>query len=228
MSAFSKHLKFIKKLQQYTEQEPIIRSKDIEMFINQAIDTWVDLTYKNFNGKEDLRKRLEPLIITKTIDRGSIGVGPRVGPRGGELWPFPTGSQIRYIYSELVQFNNSTALIPVKPVPVTYFNKQQSNPFKKPYRNLVWRTEGDLSNGLVELIVDNAVIAKYIITYIKHPQHVNLHSNLQVDTDIDMAWEDEIIDIAVNIALNSYKLLGAFTPKPVAQPVQQQEQPRQE
>lgn len=224
MSAFSKHLKFIKKLQQYTEQEPIIRSKDIEMFINQAIDTWVDLTYKNFNGKEDLRKRLEPLIITaETID-SSIGEGPR----GGELWPFPTGSQIRYIYSELVQFNNSNALIPVKPVPVTYFNKQQSNPFKKPYRNLVWRTESGLSNGSVELIVDNAVIARYIITYIKHPQHVNLHSNQQVDTDIDMAWEDEIIDIAVNIALNSYKLLGAFTPKPVAQPVQQQEQPRQE
>lgn len=208
MGVYNKHFKFLQKLQQYIGQSPTIQSQDIEYFLNMGQDLWVDMVYEKFNGKEELRRRLNSIVVVSNISNGSVGTGIY----GGEIWELP--EDVKYILDEFVRFNNSTENILVKPI--GFNNKQANNPFKRPYDRLVWRIEAGYNTvnkvDRVELIKGTTLpITNYIVTYIKVPNRIYLHTNPQEDTDISDYWEDEIVDLAVKIALESYKLTGAFS-----------------
>lgn len=208
MGVYNKHFKFLQRLQQYLGQSPVIQSQDIEYFLNRGQDLWVDTVYEKFNGKEELRRRLNSIIVVTNLT-ASTGV---TGVHGGEIWEFPDDA--KYILEEFVKFSSTgDEQVPVKPM--GFGSKQINNPFKRPSSKLVWRID-EGRNGVkdkVELIKGNSLpITNYIIIYVKVPDRINIHLTPQEDTDISEYWEDEIVELAVKVALESYRLVGAFSP----------------
>jgi hypothetical protein len=106
----------------------------------------------------------------------------------------------------LDEFINTTSSIPVKPVDFSYYNKQRKNPFKKAGKTIAWRLDVDDSKH--ELIYNTPII-DYRITYIKYPDRIILHGT-QDDTDVDIRWEDEIVDKAVEVAYATYSVSGSL------------------
>jgi hypothetical protein len=200
MSAGTKHFKFLQRIQQYVGQDVNIQSKDIEFFLNKGLDAWVQSTYDAYKGQEELRKRLGSIIVTEILD--SATYRETTGNYGGEIWTLPT--DVLYVLDEFI---NTTSSIPVKPVDFSYYNKQRKNPFKKAGKTIAWRLDVDDSKH--ELIYNTPII-DYRITYIKYPIRIDIHSTPQVDTDVDIRWEDEIVDKAIEVAYATYSVSGSL------------------
>jgi hypothetical protein len=198
MSAATKHFKFLQRIQQYSNQSIDMLSRDIEFFLNKGLDAWVQNTYDVYKGQEELRKRLGSIIVTAVLpDSQSTGLG--TGNYGGEVWTLP--SNVLYVLDEFI---NTTSPVPVKPVDFSYYNKQKDNPLKRAGRRVVWRMDVDDSKH--ELVGYPEAIDNYRITYIKYPDRIDIHNS--TDTDVDVRWEDEIVDKAVEIAYQTYDISG--------------------
>jgi hypothetical protein len=201
MNAGTKHFKFLQRIQQYVGQDINIQSKDIEFFLNKGLDAWVQSTYDAYKGQEELRKRLGSIIVTEILPN-TDSAGVNSGVYGGEVWTLP--ADVLYVLDEVI---NTASPVPVKPVDFNYYNKQRNNPFKKAGTRVVWRLDVDDSKH--ELVGHSGAITNYRVSYVKYPDRIVLHGT-QDDTDVDIRWEDEIVDKAVEIAYATYSVSGSL------------------
>ena len=114
--------------------------------------------------------------------------------------------------------------VTIKPITHDEYNIQKDNPFKKPDQSVIWRLDvsniGD--NKVVELI-SNYTITNYQLRYIQYPKPIIISDlvdlypsdNLSIDgltseqpCLLSESIHREILDRAVELALNDYKPQG--------------------
>lgn len=205
-------LRFQQKLQNHLDYEVDIRTIDIEYFLTKGQDLYIDRTYEQYKGQESLRKRLAGVYKDVILDRATYYNANEPSFREGEMWRLP--SNVKYVMDEYI-LDASNNFIPVKPVDASYYNKQISNPFKKPFGNLVWRFdrgEKEDTYQYHELIkVGTFSISNYGFVYISTPSDVKLTVSNPLDIvqfEIVDAYHDEIVDLAVEFALDVYRVSG--------------------
>ena len=201
MIALEMQFKLQQKLQNHISMDLDIRTIDAEYYLNHGQDDYVDEIFKNYNGQEELSKRLQGLVVSTTLNTGSrtgVGIHPN-----SERWTIPP--DVRYITEEFI----NTGTIAVKPVTTYYYNIQKNNPFKKPSSKVIWRM--DMGNKTHELIGYNGLtISNYSLVYIKNPTEISILNTPNVDCEIAEEWHNEIIDKAVEFALESYQIAGSL------------------
>ena len=70
----------------------------------------------------------------------------------------------------------------------------------------------DMGNKTHELIGYNGLtISNYSLVYIKNPTEISILNS--VDSDLAAEWHNEIIDKAVEFALESYQIAGSLRTK---------------
>lgn len=187
---------------------------DISYYLSVSQRNLVEYYYSNYEDNEKSRKVLSTLVYNTDLTRTSVSSTQTGHHPYGEYWDLPTDSL--YVLKEEATLNidscGDVSLVPanflrvyVKPVNIDYYNKHIGNPFKKPYKNLVWRL--DITNGTAgihELITEELTgiqVYKYHITYIKTPVDISIES----DTDSELIdWiHEDIVDGAVRLALAS-------------------------
>ena len=215
MEAKRLQLKFLQRLQNHLTYPIDMRTIDIQYYLTVGQDRYIENMYNRFKGEEALRKRLAGVYIDRVLDTSFVVAGTPF--RGGQLWHLP--EDVRYVLDEYVKLSGSDKFIPVKPVDASYINKQENNPFKKPYTKLVWRldrgyhTEGIDVTLLHELVTppNSGAINSYGVVYIKSPAPVELTSTDPAKLhgfEVTVEYHDEILDLAVEFALQTLALSG--------------------
>ncbi len=190
------------KLQNHISMDLDVRTIDVEYFLNRAQELWTDEMYSLYKGQEELTRRLGSLLITYTSSAGSTGTGIH----GGQLWVIP--SNVRYVTDESI----NTHTIPVKPVDNNYYNLNKNNPFKKPCSKVIWRmSAGDKLHELIGYT--GLTISNYSLVYIKNPSEISIFND--TDCQIGTEWHGEIVDKAVEFAMEIYRIAGSLRVKEI-------------
>jgi len=166
-----------------------------------------------FEGSEQRRKDLSELMRNATITVPSVS---QVGVNtNGTFFDLP--NDFLYAVSEEVLTASSNPCfdgnsIVVKPITHDEYTINKKNPFKKPYRDLIWRM--DFSRTVVgtnpkrhELITDgNYTVAAYNVRYLRRPQPIIVGVNTieglvgPLDCELDAITHRAIVDEAVALA----------------------------
>ena len=207
-------IRFEQRLQNHIKKNIDIRTIDIEFYLNEGYRRFIEFWYNRYEEDESARKRLSPLVATVTRERTDATVPSTTGahPRG-EFWYLPT--TYRYIVLEEVTHDlNDCHGDPtinrcrVKPVKLEFYNLHIDNPFKKPYKDLVWRL--DIGNKTHELIIgsDSTRVKQYHLTYIKNPSTITLLTGTPETTSVEISTEfhEEIIEKALEVAIETLQL----------------------
>ena len=197
MTAIEMQIKFLQKLQNFITLDLDIRTIDIEYFLNRGQELWVDFVYDKFKGEEAFYTRLSSVLVPHTLSSPAVGTGIH----GGTLWNIP--SDARYVIDESI----NTHSIPVKPVDNTYYNLNKNNPFKKPSPKIISRMIN--SNKVYELIgYTGLTISNYSFVYVKNPSEISILKDTA--SQISSDWHNEIIDKAVEFAMEVYQISGSL------------------
>lgn len=213
MEAKKLQLKFLQRLQNHLNYPIDIRTIDIQYYLTVGQERYIESMYNRFKGEEALRKRLAGVYIDKVLE-DTFEVVPtptRESFRGGKLWHLP--EDVRYVLDEYVKIRGNERFVPVKPVDASYINKQENNPFKKPYNKLVWRLDrgyyddGSILHELVTATPEEEIQA-YGVVYIKTPKDVELTNPPFHGFEVSVEYHDEILDLALEFALQTLALSG--------------------
>lgn len=194
-----------------------MRTISMEHYLNDGYKDWIEEWYAQFEHNEAARKRLAPLV--KPESYLTIGNGPHKNGFYFELDP-----HVKYILQEEAEIvymdcNNEpvTETVEIVPIKLDYYNKHKKNPFKKPYKKLVWRLDIGVGNKKQELIIgdDIASITNYKIVYLAIPPKIKLLTGNPVTDKIEISQEfhSEVIDKARESALKMYQTASNFQPK---------------
>lgn len=198
MTPVQMQLSFLQKIGESINRDFDIPSIDIEKYINLAIENFVDSWYNLFEVNEAARKRLGSLVksekITSTGFISEVTAGAK-NLTNGTFVQLPVG--LRYTTKEYAKLGTSTEYTRVVPINLDYYNQHILNSFKKPYNKLSWRI--DIGNGVHEIVTDGTALTEYFIHYVKNPVYISISTN--TSTDIKSDFHEEIIDKAVQIAL---------------------------
>ena len=190
------------KLQNHISMDLDVRTIDVEYFLNRAQELWTDEMYSLYKGQEELTRRLGSLLVTHTSSAGSTGTGIH----GGQLWVIPP--DVRYVTDESI----NTHTIPVKPVDNNYYNLNKNNTFKKPCPKVIWRMNA--GDKLHELIgYTGLTISNYSLDYIKNPSEISIFND--TDCKIGTEWHGEIVDKAIEFAMEIYRIAGSLRVKEI-------------
>lgn len=217
MTNLQLQLRFEQRLQNHINKTLDIRTIDVEFYLNEGLRRFVDEWYSQYETNESARKRLGPLVVSATV--ASVGAGSY--PLG-TLYNLP--SDCKYVTQEratisLLNCHGATTSktgVTIKPVKLDYYNFHIDNPFKKPYNDLIWRI--DSGSRQHELIrgSDTTSITTYYITYIKNPATITLLSGTPTTSSCEILSEyhEEIVDKAIEVAIETFKLTNSFNIKP--------------
>lgn len=213
MTNLELQLKFTQRLRNHLDNVIDIRTIDIEYYLSEGLRKFVDLWYLRFEFDEASRKRLNSLVDTAilTADYGGSFV---------RSLAYILPENCKYVVQERCTLNlldchgapTIKEAVKVKPVKLNYYNFHINNPFKKPYKDLVWRM--DIGNKIHILIYgeDTINITNYYITYIKNPNPITLLSGTPETTvcEISEEFHEEILDKAVETAIEIFNLTNSF------------------
>ena len=174
------------------------QTHEINDIMTKAYREVVDELYENFEKDERVRKLLNPLV-----NNGSVG--------GFSSSPYYTNTysvslynitpKVLYILTEEASFAGYSDRIPVKPITLDSYTSNKKNPFKKPYKNLVWRLDVGKNNLLDTHLVlpEDMLPGGYYITYLCQPETVDVTSSSPLK--INEAVHKDIVERAVKQAL---------------------------
>lgn len=196
------HKSFLAQIHNYDiDSQYEFQTHEIEIFLAKSYRQVVDKYYSVFEKDEKARKILSKLVnvvqvtsITTTTDYYN---GYKVDLTGVT----PT---ILYNLSEeciLELTHPSTTL--VKPVTLDAYAANVDNPFKKPWKNLVWRLDVGDGTQQVILIATSTVLA-YNLTYLRQPETIDVTSTSSIL--INEEAHNDIVDRAVQLALQSIQI----------------------
>lgn len=213
MTNLQLQLRFEQRFHTHITKDLDIRTIDIEFYLNEGYRRFIEFWYNKYEADESARKRLSPLVALSILT--STGAGNYIN----SLY-FTLPTDCRYIVQETVDISftnchgdpSTLTNVKVKPIKLDYYNAHINNPFKKPYIDLVWRM--DVGSRRHELIygTDTTTINQYKITYIKNPLTITLLSGTPETTscEISAEYHEEIVDRAIESALDTFKLSNSF------------------
>jgi len=217
MTNLELQLRFEQRFRNHINKDLDIRTIDIEFYLNEGLDKFIEEWYKIFEYNESARKRLNPLVKYAILDTSTNGSHPR-----GRY--FNLTENYRYILQEEAQVSYNdchgspqTIRSSVKPVKLDYYNRHIHNPFKKPYRDLVWRLDIGNTDKRHELIYGDDVtnITHYYLTYLANPIKITLLTGTPETSNIEISEEfhEEVIDEAIKVALKTFELNNITHPQ---------------
>lgn len=201
---------------------PNFLPEEIDLLLNQAQDRIVKQRYGKTNVKresfEETQKRLEDLkditknaVITPSITASdNIDIRARFVTLPIDHW-FIIQERCNISYLDCVN-QTITELVEVVPTNHSEFSKVIKDAFSKPDKTKVLRL---MENGRVELVFGIGITGgDYRLRYIKKPNRVSLSPTVEFDFVNSDFLVSEIIDEAVNIALEATegKRIQTFNP----------------
>ena len=168
---------------------PGYESNEISRFLTKAQERLIlhivnprgNKYISGFENTEKRRKDLSELVMNAELLPASRSVSQTGVKPNGTFYDMPT--DFMYAVEEEVLTVSSTACfngntIEVLPITHNVYNKSKKNPFKKAYKNLVWRM--DYSRTAVgtgpqrhELITDGTyTVGTYFVRYLRKPQPI--------------------------------------------------------
>jgi hypothetical protein len=176
------------------------QTHEINIFLTKAYRQVVDELYSQFEKTEKARKLLAKLIWTESVAvsanttyfNGYKAVLTGVSPA------------ILYMLSEEAIFSRDVNNgVMIKPITLDAYNANTDNPFKKPYKNLVWRL--DVGNGIDQVVlIASENVAQYNFTYLAQPEEVDV--TLTTSLYINEEAHNEIVNKAVQLALQAKQI----------------------
>jgi len=177
---------------------------------------------QGFEQTEQRRRDLEQFIMSAEFDSEAVspveGVdiiesATQTGAHvNGTFFDMP--DDFLYAVEESIITDESTPEeVNVVPVRHDEYRANVRNPYKKPYKNLVWRMDysrqthkegtGDASAKRTEIITDGADVSKYRVRYLITPTEIVVDEVTPANQRhciLDATLHDEIIDEAVKIS----------------------------
>lgn len=194
-------------------QGVVINTQDKQSFLNQAQELIVRKYFETFFKEDKSRIYLERLIRTKVYDV-SEGFTDTTIKENGRYFTLPT--DLKYVIMEEVTMTDGvTTYRPrVKRIMNPHYNLNDLNPFKRPYKGMVW----GLSYGLDSLgvaakshqiiIPTNYTMLKYYLDYLTYPEEIDIVNNST--PQIDPTIHTELVDTAIDVAVKAYEMEGKY------------------
>ncbi len=188
---------------------PNLEPEQIDLLFNQAIGMFVKQRYGYNNSKkesfEETQKRTEDLktlvktsvIVPLTNNVNNIDLNSNFIDIPIDHWiTIFEKANITYLNCNSVSTTEDVEIIPIQH---NDYNKIINNPFAKPTTDKVLRLV--TQEGIELLHSSDSTINNYKLRYIKEPAKVDLLNN--VDCDLTPMVHDEIISLAISIALEN-------------------------
>lgn len=188
-----------------------LQSSVIESFLNKSQDLTVRKYVELLDKEPQARLYLGKLIQGRKYTDAQITADTDTTSPTGILITIP--ADIRYPVLEYVKMTSTSGKIKrsrVKEITGTHQELNTENPFKKPYEDMVWRTEmgrnsGSGNNRYFQLILPTGyTFNEYYIDYVIHPASIVISSN--TSSLLDEGTHNELVDLAVELIINTYQL----------------------
>lgn len=197
------------------EVADFLNQAQIRIFLRQYIPA-ANEYQKGFEMSEKRRRDLAELVTTAILTTSDLSASQTGVHTNGKFVDLP--SKFLYAIEENCTFAGSSEPIPVDVVEHDFYIANIRNPYKKPYKNLVWRMniartshgagteEGDNAPTAkrVEIITDGTAFVTYFVRYLSSPRDIvvdEITPANQVSCQLDDSLHDMIVDEAVRIAV---------------------------
>ena len=198
------HESFLAQIHNFdVDSEYEFQTHEVNIFMTKAYRQVVDDIYSQFEKTEKARKLLKNLVYVTQVTGASI-VATSDYYNGYDVTLTGVNPAILYMLSEEAILT-SRATTPVRIIPVTLdaYATNTDNPFKKPYKDLVWRL--DVSNGVEQVIlIASEKVIQYNLTYLRQPEEVDV--TLTTSLAINSEAHNEIVNKAVQLALQAKQI----------------------
>jgi len=193
-----------------------ITTQDKQSFLNQAQELLMRKYFETFFKDDKSRIYLERLIRTKVYDV-SEGFTDSTVKENGRYFTLPT--DLKFVVMEEVTITDGviTERPRVKRIMNPHYNLNDLNPFKRPYKDMVW----GLSYGLDSLgasakthqiiIPSGFTMSTYYLDYLKYPIDIDIKTN--TTPELDPTIHTELVDTAIEVAVRSYKVEDSIESK---------------
>lgn len=185
-----------------------LASSDILLYLNRAQEELIRKHFALYNFEASSRKYLSQLVGEQHFNGSGFGwTANRLSPSNLTL-----DLPINYHHSILDQvtlFDGSTNWIArVVEVLPTYYNLHYNDPYKQPYRDMVWKMilGSPITPGSMEIQITfptGYTIVSYNCIYLQYPQNLTFTNN--VPSQLDVALHYELVRLAVHMAEEAYK-----------------------
>jgi len=173
-----------------------VDSYTVEKLLNEAQYLFIERYVPLLKINEVARKKLHPLFSNSELSP-AVNDSSNISTNGRTV-ALPAD----YHKSLNEYITTATGTVDVKPIDYDEYNTNRNNPFKKPYADLVWRLELNVSAREHELITDGVVvIVKYRLRYIKKPTVLNISTNNT--SDLRVEDHEEIVNLALSILVGA-------------------------
>lgn len=192
MTAVEMHHSLQEKLLSFGYPAERLDSYFIGKLLNEALFVFIERYLPILKENEIARKKLHPLISNAEIT-------PAVHADSNIDVNSITVTLPSDFYKSLNEYiTTNSGVIDVKPIDYDEYNLNRLNPFKKPYGDLVWRLELNITAREHELIPDSGTtIVKYRLRYIRKPIEISIDSNNTCDLRVED--HEEIVNLALGI-----------------------------
>lgn len=215
MTAVEMQYDFEMKMGVFHSLDKPFTSIDIAYFLNQAQDYYVDQRYSDkfradtyFEADEKVRTELGSIIKAFEATGSNLTVSSNTMYSSSKMISLPSD----YLYSiwELCRViytdcNGASATYDAKVLPLRHDegNENIHNPYRKPYKKLVWRFDYGLTGSKRhEIVTDSShTLYSYKMRYIKKPRRIDIING--VDCELHFSTHDQIVNMAVEMALRT-------------------------
>jgi hypothetical protein len=169
-----------------------LQSEVVDIFINSAINDFVNTLYKQFEETQEMSDKLKPIITTpKELEiQSKVGYYVCILPK----------DYYYHLSSEgYIKHNNKEYNVFVTKSQIDDKSKILSDPFNRPDEKFIVITfEGGNINAYSKY-----PLSKFILTYLKKPIKVDYKQNISSEFS-DTNVETDIIDLTVTKLLETY------------------------
>jgi hypothetical protein len=204
---------------------PGFDDREVADFLNQSQDRIFLRQYtpganeygQGFEMSEKRRRDLTELVSTAILTPSNYSASQTGVHANGKFVDLPT--KFLYAIEEYCTFNGSTEPIPINVIEHDFYIANIRNPYKKPYKNLVWRMNvarasqgtGEESEGNApsakrhEIITHGPEFDTYFVRFLIEPRRIVVDEVTpvnQVSCQLDDSLHSMIVDEAVKIAVS--------------------------
>jgi len=210
MTAIEMQYNYENRIKNHTKLAGIhIPSNEVELFLNQAQELVTKKYFELIEKDPKAKTFLTKLLKAKRYD-ATEGYNTNTNRDYGTYFELPV--DLKYVDVEEITITDGTTprRVRVKFVTDPHYNLNEKNPFKNPYKDMVWRMnygvgETALPAEAHELIIPPGYsIVYYYLYYVKYPTAISLATNNT--SELDLSLHDEVIDTAVLLTEKAYKL----------------------
>lgn len=214
MTAEQMQYHFELKINQFKEINKVFTSTDIAVLLNQAQDEAIKSRYTDklfpgsiyFEKNEKVRTELYALIADYLAEEEDLDDESEELHDNAVFVDLPDD----YLYSikescivSYTDCNNETKTRITRVLPIRYdeYMANIENPFKKPYKKLIWRLDFGIAGTKQHELIhgDDCSISSYHLRYLKQPVAIDIING--VDCELHETVHEEIVDRAVQLAI---------------------------